>query len=337
MHFAFSDDQALFAETIRGILENECPPASVRDAWTNETGRVPGLWETLAETGVVGITAPESAGGLGMDELDFVLLAEESGRAACPEPLVEHVAVAMPLLVDAGGDVAQRWLAPGATGEATLTVGFEASGYVVAADQADLLLVERAGEFHAIEPSAAAMSRQRSVDDARRLFRVDWEPTAGSLLTDDTSVVGRAFDRGVIATASQCVGVAQQLLDLTVEYVAEREQFGKPVGVNQAVKHHLSNTALAVEFARPMVAVGAYRLAHEDPIASLDVSMAKSLASDAVDLACRTALQCHGAIGYTVEYDLQLWLKRGWALAAAWGDAAWHRDRVGESIFNEGV
>ena len=332
MHFAFTDDQILFRDTVRDILRNECAPDAVRAAWTNESGRVPGLWATLAATGLVGLTAPESADGLGMDEIDFVMLAEETGRAACPEPLVEHVAVAVPLLVEAGGSAAQRWLGPASIGEATLTVGFDALGYVLGADQADVLLLERNGEFHRVDPAEVTMTRQRSVDDSRRIFSIDWQPRTDTIVTADSDIIARSFDRGCLATAAQCVGVAQQLVDLTVAYVGEREQFGKPVGVNQAVKHHLADAALGIEFARPMVSVGAYSLTNRSSDASRDVSVAKALASDAVDKACRVALQCHGAIGYTVEYDLQLWLKRGWALAASWGDSAWHRDRVGTSI-----
>jgi alkylation response protein AidB-like acyl-CoA dehydrogenase len=124
---------------------------------------------------------------------------------------------------------------------------------------------------------------------------------------------------------------------MTVAYVVEREQFGRPVGANQAVKHHCANVAIDLEFARPMVQVAAWSLAAggsptDGGSVSMDVSMAKSLASDAVDRACRVALQCHGAIGYTIEYDLQLWLKRGWALAASWGDSRLHRRRIAAGL-----
>ena len=123
-----------------------------------------------------------------------------------------------------------------------------------------------------------------------------------------------------------------RLLDETVAYVGDRHQFGKPVGVNQAVKHHLADVGKAIEFARPMVERAAWALSMSAPDALEAASMAKLLASEAVDLACRSSLQCHGAIAYTVEYDLQLWLKRGWALAAAWGSALDHRDLIGRSL-----
>jgi hypothetical protein len=105
-----------------------------------------------------------------------------------------------------------------------------------------------------------------------------------------------------------------------------------PIGSFQAVKHHLADARIALEFARPLVYRAAWSLTRGDADASTHVSMAKSTASDAAVLAARRALQCHGAIGYSYEYDLHLFMKRTWALAAAWGDAAWHRDRVGRAI-----
>jgi len=175
------------------------------------------------------------------------------------------------------------------------------------------------------------------VDASRRLARVEWTPSDDTFLSDDPAVLEEWLDRGAWAAAAQAVGVAQRLLDMTVAYVVDREQFGRPVGANQAVKHHCANVAIDLEFARPMVQVAAWSLAAggsptDGGSVSMDVSMAKSLASDAVDRACRVALQCHGAIGYTIEYDLQLWLKRGWALAAAWGDSRLHRRRIAAGL-----
>ena len=172
----------------------------------------------------------------------------------------------------------------------------------------------------------ASLVEHQSVDGSRRLFEVAGDAT---VLDADPAL---AFDRAAAASATQCVGVAQHLLDATVEYVAQRYQFGKPVGTYQAVKHHLANAALKIEFARPAAHHAAWCIAVGDPDRSRDVSLAKALASEAVDLAARTALQCHGAIGYTFEYDLHLWMKRGWALSAAWGDAAWHRNRIAAAL-----
>jgi alkylation response protein AidB-like acyl-CoA dehydrogenase len=109
-----------------------------------------------------------------------------------------------------------------------------------------------------------------------------------------------------------------------------------PVGSQQAVKHHLANARLALEFARPLVYRAAYSVAHDDPDRDVHVSMAKAQASNAAGIAARVALQCHGAIGYTTEYDLHLYMKRAWALARAWGDAAWHGRRVELAILGSG-
>jgi alkylation response protein AidB-like acyl-CoA dehydrogenase len=334
MHFAFSEDQVLFRDTVRDFLANECKPAAVRAAWENDLGRVPGLWAKLAEMGVVGLTAPESVGGMGMDEVDLVLLLEESGRAALPEPLTEHTAVAIPALRQFGNDRSAPWLEKAAAGEALIGVGI-AGPYVLYADQADVLLLPHGDELHLVERAAVTLTAQRSVDYSRRLASVEWSPSAATTLAvgeDAAQAIADAQDRGALGAAAQCVGIAQQLIDVTVDYVGQREQFGKVVGSYQAVKHHLANALLAVEFARPLVYVAAYAVANTTPHRAREVSMAKAVASDAVDQAARVALQCHGAIGYTFEYDLHLWMKRGWALAAAWGDAAHHRSRVADSI-----
>lgn len=329
MHFAFTDDQLLFRDTVRAILENECPPAAVRAAWDDGSGLVPSLWSTLAETGVVGLTAPATAGGLGMDEVDLVMLLEEVGRACMPGPLAEHTAVAVPALAEAGSDAAAT-LAAAAAGETIVTVGLAQADYVVGADLAVALVLEAGDGLHLVESADVTLDVQESIDGTRHLARVDWTPAGDTLLPGADAA--KAFDRGAMAAAAQCVGIAQHLVDTTVEYVSERYQFGKPVGTYQAVKHHLANAALQIEFARPATYQAAWSIANDAPGRGTDVSLAKALASDAVDLACRTALQCHGAIGYTFEYDLQLWMKRGWALAAAWGDAAWHRDRIGVAL-----
>jgi alkylation response protein AidB-like acyl-CoA dehydrogenase len=116
------------------------------------------------------------------------------------------------------------------------------------------------------------------------------------------------------------------MIEMTVDYVKERKQFGVPVGSYQAVKHHLANAHLKIEYARPVV----YRAAY-DP-SRRDVSFAKVYANDAAALAARVALQCHGAIGYSFEYDLHLWMKRAWVLQLSWGDSAFHRDRVADAV-----
>lgn len=332
MDFRFSDDQVLFGETIRDILAKDCSAAAVRQAWDNRSGTVPGLWETLASTGVIGLTAPEEAAGLGMSDVDLVLLMEELGYAACPELVLEHTAVALPLVAEAGNAAQRdRWLAPGAAGDLRISVSL-GSPFVLGAAQAHGLILRSGDELHIVAVGETELTAQTSVDETRRLAMVSWDPSPATLLTADLEIIERAERRAAVAAAAQCVGIAQRLLDATVAYVHEREQFGKPVGVNQAVKHHLADVGKAIEFARPMVYRGAWSISAGAPDAPEASSMAKLLASNAVDLACRSSLQCHGAIAYTAEYDLQLWLKRGWALSAAWGSVTDHRNRLGRSL-----
>jgi alkylation response protein AidB-like acyl-CoA dehydrogenase len=166
-----------------------------------------------------------------------------------------------------------------------------------------------------------------SVDGARRLFEVQ-----GNAVAVDPAARLAAYDRGVCGIAAQQCGLADRMLDLTADYVRERRQFGVPVGSFQAVKHHLANARIALEFARPLVYRAAASIATDDAGTSIHVSMAKAKADAAALQTARAALQCHGAIGYTTEYDLHLYLKRSWALARTWGDAAFHRGRVSRAI-----
>jgi alkylation response protein AidB-like acyl-CoA dehydrogenase len=122
------------------------------------------------------------------------------------------------------------------------------------------------------------------------------------------------------------------MIDMTVEHVKDRHQFGVPVGSYQAVKHHLANALLKVEYAKPPVYRAAYALTHNEPDRSRDVSFAKVYANDAAAFAARAALQCHGAIGYSFEYDLHLWMKRAWVLQQAWGNTSFHRSRVADAV-----
>lgn len=310
MDFAFTDEQLAFRDAVRDLLTRECPPAVVRDAWTNNTGRTDKVWSRLAEMGVLGAA-------LELSDVDVVLVLEETGYAAVPEPIVEH-ASAVALLPDparaAGGDV-------------TAVTAFEGQGAVAYAQTADIVVTGSADGVFVLDdfevvPIASA------VDGSRRLASVSGSGTR----VGDADAFRAAFDRGTLGTAAQLVGLTRRMLDMTVEYVAERRQFGAPVGSFQAVKHHLADARIALEFARPLVYRAAWSKSEGDAETPVHVSMAKAAAGDAALLTARKALQCHGAIGYSYEYDLHLFMKRAWALALAWGDAAFHRARVARAI-----
>jgi alkylation response protein AidB-like acyl-CoA dehydrogenase len=337
VRFAFTEEQLLFQQALAELLAKECPAEALAVAWRSEDGRVPGLWGKLAEMGVLGLLVPEAHGGLGLDELDVVLLLQEAGRAAAPEPLLESAAVATPLLRELGGALAARWLPRLASGEAIAVAGLESTPLVAGAPEADLLLLERGGELHALERAQVRLVPQPSVDGGRRLAEVHWEPTAGTRVVAGPrarELAAAAFERGALGAAAQLIGLGRAMLDLTVEYARKRHQFGQPIGSFQAVKHHLASAHLKLELARPLVYHASYSFVHDWPTRARDVSTAKAQVSDAAQLCARVALQCHGAIGYSYEYPLHLWLKRTWALARAWGDAAWHRARVARLLLD---
>lgn len=339
MRFAFTDDQLLFRDTVADLLAKECPPEAVRWAWADDTGRSPELWSALAEMGVVGLTVPERFGGFGLTELDLLPILTEAGRVAFPGPLLETTAVGAPLLADvAPAVVADRWLPAVAGGDAVVTVQLSGQPFVADAHVADLLVAQRDDRLVAVGAERLRLTPQTSVDGARRLFTAEWDVADEELLVDGEagwSAANRAFDRGALAASALLIGLAEHLLAATVEYVVTRRQFGVPIGSFQAVKHHLADAELKLSFARPVVANAAYSLANDLPTAARDVSMAKCMTSDAAGVVAAQALQCHGAIAYTVEYDVHMWLKRVWALAPSWGDADWHRRRVGRLVLGD--
>ncbi len=336
MHFAFADDQKMLRDTVREVLQRECPPEVVRAAWEGRPEGVRAVWDTLAETGVIGMTASEDVGGMGMSELDLVLPLEEAGYAALPGPIVDTVAVGIPLIEAAGTDAQkERWLSPAAAGEARIVVSFEDQTIVPYAASADVLIAERGGAGYCVPISEVSTQPEQSVDRTRELGRVSFEHSAQYRMREDVDTqalfaLGR--ERAALATAAQLLGLSGRMLDMAVQYAKDREQFGKPIGAQQAIKHRLANALIQQEFARPMVYRAAWAVATVSRDAEVDVSLAKIYAGQAAKFVAKEALQVHGAIGYTIECDLHMWMKRAWALAAAHGDAAHHRERIGRHI-----
>jgi alkylation response protein AidB-like acyl-CoA dehydrogenase len=344
VNFDFTEDQYALRDATREFLAGESSPAHVRAMWAHETGRSRGLWRQLAELGVIGLPVPEEHGGLGQDEVDLVLLLEEAGYAALPEPLLETTAIGVPLLVEAGTETQQKeWLPRIAEGEAVVTVQLaDAPGgrgwvggnpLVVDAHIADLLLLERCGELHALPRDRFAATAQPSMDGARRVFTVEVETSDATRMAGGIPEAARAYDRGAAGTAALLNGIGRRLLDMAVAYAKERQQFGRPIGSFQAIKHKLAETLLVVETSRAATWYAAYAIASDAPDLSAAASVAKSYASDAEAKANVEALQVHGGIGFTWEHDLHLWLKRGKALEQAYGSATAHRARLAPALF----
>ncbi len=336
MRFAFTEDQLMFRDAVRDVLARECPPTVVRKAWEDNTGRAAAVYKTLAETGVVSAIASEDAGGMGMTELDIVLALDECGYAAIPDPIVETALVAIPLIEAVGTDALKaEWLPKLVSGEAIAAVDFDGASFVAHAPVADLLLFVRDGALHAVARADVTLDSQVSVDRARRIAAVAWTPSAATLVAsgpDAAAAIEAAKLRATLGTSALLVGLTRRMLDMTVEYAKVRNQFGKPIGSFQAVKHKLADALIKLEFARPMVSRAAYSLATNDPERAVHVSMAKAYASDASQFVAKQALQVHGAIGYTIECDLHMWMKRAWALSASYGDAYHHRKSIADVL-----
>ena len=336
MHFAFTEDQSMLRDTVREVLQRECAPEVVRAAWEERPDGVRRVWDTLAETGFIGMTASEEAGGMGMAELDLVLPLEETGYAALPGPLIDTVAVGIPLLEALGTDAQQdRWLGSAIAGDTKIVVSFEDQAIVSHAASADLLIAQRDGAAYCVPIEGVEVTPERSVDRARELGCVSFERSAHHRMRHDVdagATFGIAKERAALGAAAQLIGLSRRMLDMAVQYAKDREQFGKPIGAQQAIKHRLANALIEQEFARPLVYRAAWSMARSTDEAAIDVSLAKIYAGEAAKFVAKEALQVHGAIGYTIECDLHMWMKRAWSLAAAHGDAAYHRERVGRHI-----
>jgi alkylation response protein AidB-like acyl-CoA dehydrogenase len=319
--FVPSPEQRDFAASLRELLSAADVPAVAR-AWA-AGDFAPGrkLWRRLADTGLHALGLPEEHGGFGAHPVDLMMAFEELGRAAVPGPFVESVAVLPALL---GGTPAAERMADLAGGELVATVAIPPRvPFALDAVAADLILL-----VDGTAVRTAVVGREpASIDAARRIADV----TPAELVAEPVDPA-RALNLGALATAAQILGAGDALLAKASTYAKQREQFGRPIGQFQAVKHLLADALVGLEFARPLLYAAALALADGAPTLSRDVSAAKVSCTDAAYAAARASLQVHGAIGYTSEYDLVLWLTKVRALVSAWGTQAEHRARVAEAL-----
>jgi alkylation response protein AidB-like acyl-CoA dehydrogenase len=319
--FDLDQEQRDFAASIDAALGAADVPGAMRAWSTGDTAAGKRVWNQLSELGVTALAVPEEFDGIGAHLVDLVLAMEALGRWCVPGPVVESIAVA-PVLLAGAPDAAER-LTPLAAGELIATVALPPhTPRAVDAEAADLVLLAEDGKVN----QAQAGTRHASVDPSRGVFDVT---ATGESWDADTA---RAYEVGALATAAQLIGAGQAMLNTAVDYAKQRTQFGRVIGGYQAIKHKLADVHIAIELARPLVYGAALSLADDSPDTVRDVSAAKVAASDAALLAAHSALQTHGAIGFTSECDLSLWLLRVQALRPAWGDATAHRRRVLEAI-----
>jgi alkylation response protein AidB-like acyl-CoA dehydrogenase len=348
--FGLSEEQQLLQQTIEGLLRSECPVTRVREVFDQGGGRDDALWAKLAELGLCGLAIPEEAGGAGLGLLELALAAETLGHGAAPGPFLFHALAGLALRL--GGSEAQqeRWLPRLAAGEALGTVALAEEGgrwqpeewrleggrlsgsktWVPYAAEADLLVVGvRGGGLALVETAAGGVEAKDAggVDRTRRLDTVRFDgATAEALPGEDAGA--RLRDAACVLLAADALGGAWRLVEASVQYANQREQFGVTIGHFQALKHQLAEMALAAEPARALVWYAAHAWDEIPQEAPRVAALAKAHLTDRFMDVARDAVEVHGGIGFTWECDVQIWYKRALLDRAFLGTPAVHRERA---------
>jgi alkylation response protein AidB-like acyl-CoA dehydrogenase len=373
MDFAFSPDQQLLRGTARAFLDEHVTPTVVRALWDDPRGERDDLWKEMARLGWLGLALPETHGGSALGMVETAIVLEELGRVVCPGPYLETV-VAARGLQEAGSPAQQaRWLPAIAGGAARATAalldaeldwrpeatetraepipgGVRLTGvkqWVPWAHVADALLVPARGpeglSLFLVEAGAAGLtiSPEPAMDPGTRWSTVRLD---GVLAGDGARLgeAGAAADLlaallrwGAVGAAATMLGAARRCLEMSVEYAKVREQFGQPIGSFQAIRHRCAEMLLEVENAHAATYYAAWALDARPEDQALAASVAKAYVSEAARKVCGEAIQVHGGIGFTWEFDLHLYFKRAKALEATWGDADYHRELVVRQVVAE--
>lgn len=323
MRFMQTDEQLAFAEAIDDIVLGMGGTGVARAWGTGDHAPGLALWQQFTELGLGGLRIREDEGGMGGTAGDLVAVFERLGYHSVPGPLVETIAL-LPRLVT-HDERAQIMSGTAATAAVPGVTPFALDADVAAL----CFIVDAAG----VTP-AEVSDPLDSMSPQRHLFRLRPE---GSSRAHETSVFDAALDDATLAGAAQLLGAGDRLLHEAVEYAKIREQFGKPIGEYQAIKHQLADLKVALTFARPLLWQAALAIDSADASGDAgtrarDVSAAKVAIADAAAAAARVSLQVHGAIGYTAEHDLSLWLTQVPAQAAVWGTPSAHRARVARAV-----
>jgi alkylation response protein AidB-like acyl-CoA dehydrogenase len=308
--FSFTDDQETLRREARAFLEERFPGERVAELADSDPGWDPSSWRELAELGWLGVSVPEEQGGAGLTFLEEAVLLEELGRALYPGPYFSTVALALPAL---GADEQ----AAVAAGEARWSA--EVDGLVPDLGAVDWVVADGV----AVRAQGELLP---TMDATRRLGRLAPEAERGS-------AVGRVHRPRVLAAlAAEAVGIAQKALELGVEHARTRTQFGRPIGVYQAVSHKLADTYVETELARSLAYWAAWSVAEDDPEAPVAAAAAKSFAADAAVAAAERAIQVLGGIGFTWEHVLHRYYKRAQWIQAFAGFGTSLRAEVAQAL-----
>ena len=325
MDFGLSDDQREIQGTARELLAERSRPERVREH--AESGRTDeALWRELCGLGWPGIAIAEQYGGQGLGRIELSILCEELGSALAPVPFLPSV-LASTLIEQAGSsEQRERWLPSLASGDATGALGVADGGaaelVIGGPDATVLVLLDEERSARLLTPEQAEVSPAASIDPTRSAARVSAAAGAGEDLPGE---VPAGVDRALVAVSSELVGVCDRALRMTVAYVAERKQFGVPVGAYQAVSHRCAEMLLDTEKARSTAAFAAWTADADPEQLPAAAAMAKAAASDAGRRVTASAIQAHGGIGFTWEADVHWLYKRAQLDAALLGEAKHHR------------
>jgi alkylation response protein AidB-like acyl-CoA dehydrogenase len=330
MDFRLNEDQQALQSAARDFLRKEVTSTVVRASFDSPDGDAPELYKKMAELGWLGIGVPEEMGGLGMSVIEGAVVCEQLGYVNAPGPFFATACLAIPGLLALG---AEDLVAPLLDGSKRATAGRRLES-IVDAQIADGLLLAREGKALWFERDELEVEPHPTVDGTRRTASV--KPIgSGRELGDATEFEfgmepgpARAVDVMTTLLCAEMVGGMQWALDATVQYVKDREAFGRPIGVFQAVQHKCADMLVQTESSRSAAYYAAYAIANELPDARFATSVAKAYCSDAAHFVTGQCIQLHGGIGFTWEHDAHLYFKRATTNRVLLGDAAFHRDRV---------
>jgi alkylation response protein AidB-like acyl-CoA dehydrogenase len=357
--FTLSEDQKALAASVREFLASRFPIERVVEI-ADGSGWDPAWWPEVTALGWTGVSVPEDAGGLGLGFMEEVVVLEETGRALFPGPYLSTVALALPALASQPDLVAEvvggkraatlAWAGPAEeppvagerdgdgwrlSGAAMFVPDLGVAETVVVAgrgpDGSALWAVERDGP-------GASWEALSTVDTTRPLGRLALAGAPGTLLSEGPEAAGlldHIRDRAMAGLAAEAVGVASRALEMAVEHARSREQFGRPVGVYQAVSHKLADTFVGIEGARSLTYWAGWSVANGSDEAPEAAAAAKAFAAEAAIAACERAIQVHGGIGFTWEHPLHRFYKRALAIGAMFGWPSDQRARVAASLLDE--
>jgi alkylation response protein AidB-like acyl-CoA dehydrogenase len=357
MQFGLTESQQILKDTARKFFANECPIAHVRKLMETDTAYDAPLWQTLAEQGFTGIIFPEEHGGMGLGIVELILLMEEAGYALLPGPLFSTMMAGAVLYASGTEAQQQNHLARICNGQARATVAFLESNanwdlmalrltggskltgtklFVTDAAIADFIVVAATDGVYLVQAKAPGLKIEpmKGIDLTRKLHSVSFSNTPAEKLGGNASGLEQALNIATATLAAEMTGGMQRVLETTVAYAKTRKQFGKPIGIFQAVQHMCADMYLETESARSAAYYAAWALQENAPDAATAVSIAKMYASDAGRTVGNRGIQVHGGMGFTWENDIHLYYRRAKASETMLGDAAFHRERIAKLVID---